>query len=208
MAKAKYYVVWKGRKTGIFTTWDECSAQVNGFNGAQYKSFETRSAAETAFRAVYNDYKGIKPPALSPQRIVKIPPPIVESVCVDASCIGNPGLMEYHGVHTATRQEIFHQGPYENGTNNIGEFLGLVHALSLCKKNNWEYPVYTDSEIAIIWLKNKKCKTKLPQNAKNSPIFELITRAEDWLKNNSYQTRILKWNTAAWGEIPADYGRK
>ena len=34
MAKTKFYVVWKGRKTGIFNTWEACSAQVSGYQGA------------------------------------------------------------------------------------------------------------------------------------------------------------------------------
>jgi ribonuclease HI len=208
MGKQKYYVVWKGRKTGIFTTWEECSAQVTGFNGAEYKSFENREAAGAAYRETYEDYKGKHIPNMSDQTLIEIGQPIAESYCVDASCIGNPGVMEYHGVHTTSGQELFHQGPFENGTNNIGEFLAIVHALALFKKRGWNYPVYTDSETAMLWVKIKKCKTKLLQDDKNGPIFELIARAVDWLKKNEYDTQILKWDTEAWGEIPADYGRK
>ena len=61
---------------------------------------------------------------------------------------------------------------------------------------------------AISWVKQKKCKTKLVQSSKNKEIFDLIKRATDWLKNNDYKTTIVKWETKAWGEIPADYGRK
>jgi ribonuclease HI len=208
MPKQKFYVVWKGRKTGIFSSWEECSAQVTGFTGAEYKSFEDQSTAEVAFRTSYEDYKGKHIPNMSAEALKVIGLPIAESYSVDASCIGNPGLMEYHGVHTTSHQEIFHQGPFENGTNNIGEFLALVHALSLFKKRSWTYPIYTDSETAMVWVKNKKCKTKLPQDEKNGAIFELIARAEDWLINNEPINQILKWDTEAWGEIPADYGRK
>jgi ribonuclease HI len=205
MPKPKFYVVWKGRKTGIFSSWEECSAQVTGFNGAEYKSFENLQAAETAFKAAYEEYKGKHTIDLSK---IQIDPPMAESYSVDASCIGNPGLMEYHGVHTSTREELFHQGPFENGTNNIGEFLAIVHALALFKKRGWQEPLYTDSETAMIWVKAKKCKTKLPQDEKNVPIFDLIRRAETWLQQNDFKTEILKWDTEAWGEIPADYGRK
>jgi ribonuclease HI len=208
MAKQKYYVVWKGRKTGIFSTWDECSAQVNGFTGAEYKSFESRSAAETAYHGIYADYKGTSIRSLTAPTFSASGEPEAESYCVDASCIGNPGLMEYHCVHTTTRQELFLQGPFENGTNNIGEFLAIVHALALFKKRGWKFPLYTDSETAMLWVKTKKCKTKLAQNQQNAPIFELIKRAVDWLNANDYETRVLKWDTKAWGEIPADYGRK
>jgi ribonuclease HI len=208
MPKQKYYVVWKGRKTGIFSSWAECSAQVTGFNGAEYKSFEDQSTAAEAYLAPYEDYKGRHIPNLSPQTLIEIGQPIAESYCVDASCIGNPGMLEYHGVHTSTRQELFHQGPYEKGTNNIGEFLAIVHALALFKKRNWICPLYTDSETAMLWVHIKKCKTKLIKDDKNFQLFELIQRAENWLKKNQYETIIMKWDTEAWGEIPADYGRK
>lgn len=208
MPKQKYYVVWKGRKPGVFTTWQECSAQVTGFNGAEYKSFENREAAEAAYKSEYEEYKGIRVPTLSPAMLEIIGKPIEDSYCVDASCIGYPGPMEYKCVHTTTQQEIFHQGPFENGSNNIGEFLAIVHALALFKKRDISLPIYTDSETAITWVKNKKCKTKLPQDDKNTQIFDLITRAEDWLNNNEYTNKLLKWDTNAWGEIPADYGRK
>ena len=209
MPKPKFYVVWKGRKTGIFTSWQECSAQVTGFFGAEYKSFEIRSDAETAFHATYEDNKGGKhTPTMKAQTFIDIGQPIAESYCVDASCIGNPGLMEYYCVDTTSKQEIFHLGPFDNGTNNIGEFLAVVHALALFKKREWTQPLYTDSETAIIWVKKRRCKTKLPRDEKNDPIFDLISRAEDWLKKNEYETQILKWETEAWGEIPADYGRK
>jgi len=208
MPKRKYYVVWKGRKTGVFTTWEECSAQVTGFNGAEYKSFENRGAAEEAFRAPYKDYKGKHIFSLSPQMLEIIGKPIAESYCVDASCIGNPGPLEYQCVHTTTQQQLFHQGPFENGSNNIGEFLAIVYALALFKKRGLNEPIYTDSDTALTWVKNKKCKTKLAQDEKNTPIFDLITRAEDWLNKNEYTNKVLKWDTNAWGEIPADYGRK
>lgn len=208
MPKQKYYVVWKGRKTGVFTTWQECSAQVNGFNGAECKSFENREAAEAAYQSEYEEYKGIRVPTLSPAMLEIIGKPIEDSYCVDASCICYPGPMEYKCVHTTTQQEIFHQGPFENGSINIGEFLAIVHALAIFKKLGISLPIYTDSETALTWVKNKKCKTNLPQDDKNALIFDLITRVENWLNHNEYTNKLLKWDTNAWGEIPADYGRK
>lgn len=134
--------------------------------------------------------------------------PILESICVDASCIVNPGPMEYRGVDTQTKEIIF-QRKYEEATNNIGEFLSIVHALALYKKDGKELKIiYSDSSTAISWVKRKKCKTKLEKNEKNSTLFDDIERAISWLENNPYDTKILKWNTSAWGEIPADYGRK
>jgi ribonuclease HI len=208
MPKPKFYVVWKGRRSGIFSSWEECSAQVAGFAGAEYKSFANRAAAEIAFLSTYESYKGKKISDLGADMLWKIGQPISESYCVDASCSGNPGWMEYRCVHTTSKEELFHEGPYENGTNNIGEFLAIVHALALFKKCGWTYPIYSDSETAILWVITKKCKTRLVQDDKNVPIFDMIAEAEEWLENNEVDNQVLKWKTEAWGEIPADYGRK
>ncbi|MBK6937540.1 MAG: ribonuclease H [Chitinophagaceae bacterium] len=134
--------------------------------------------------------------------------PILDSICVDASCIENPGKMEYRGVDTKTGKVIFER-MYEEATNNIGEFLAIVHALALYKRDGKELKIiYSDSLNAISWVKQKKCKTKLERNEKNAVVFEHIQRAIVWLNNTEYETKVLKWNTSAWGEIPADYGRK
>ena len=210
-SKKKYYVVWKGRKTGIFTAWDECAAQVNGFVGAEYKAFPSREEAESAWRGNYTDYKGKTAPALLPKhRQLKLiaNQPILDSYCVDAASSGNPGPMEFRGVETATRKEIFHQGPFPEGTNNVGEFLAIVHALVLFKDKGITQPIYSDSANALLWLKIKKCRTRLKPSYRNEQLFELIRQAEAWLKTNTYTNKLLKWDTEAWGEIPADFGRK
>ena len=134
--------------------------------------------------------------------------PILDSICVDASTIGNPGVTEYRGVDTKSGQVLFFY-KYEEATNNIGEFLAIVHALALYKKKGKELNIiYSDSANAISWIQQKKCKTKYEKTEKNTILFDDIQRAVAWLENNSYNTKILKWNTGAWGEIPADYGRK
>ena len=116
--------------------------------------------------------------------------------------------MEYRGVYPPTMQEIFRIGPLKKGTNNIGEFLALVHGLALLKQKGSDLPIYSDSRNAIGWVKKKKCKTLLEREPVNEPIFDLIERAEKWLNTNTYTTPILKWETSEWGEIPADFGRK
>ena len=204
----KFYVVWKGHRTGIFSNWDECSAQVTGYPNAEYKAFESLAAAQTAFRGGYADYTGKFVSALSQQRLIEIGQPISASYSVDAACTGNPGPMEYRCVYIETEEEIFRQGPFEYGTNNIGEFLAIVHALALFGKKNITLPIYSDSENAIAWIQGKKCKTNLPRNEKSAKVFALIDRAEEWLASNKFTNKILKWETEAWGEIPADFGRK
>jgi len=205
----KFYVVWKGRNPGIYTTWAECAAQVNGFTGAEYMGFETLAEAQVAFQGRYADYKGARRDAAAPRPASAANPTWVrDSYCVDAACSGNPGVLEYRGMHTTTHKVSFRQGPFQQGTNNIGEFLAIVQALAWLKEHGLPQPVYTDSKIGRLWVKNKKCKTRLAPNARNAQLFELIARAEDWLNANTCTTKILLWDTSEWGEIPADFGRK
>ena len=208
MAKQKFYVVWKGRKTGVFTSWQACSEQVQGYPEAEYKAFPNREAAEEAYQNPYEDYKGKRVPTLSKAMLEVIGDPIADSYCVDAACSGNPGLMEYQCVHTTTRKRIFHQGPFEQGNNNTGEFLALVHALAFFADKGIDTPIYSDSKVAMTWVKHKHCKTNLAKNAENTQIFDLIARAENWLTAHEVKNKLLKWDTKAWGEIPADFGRK
>jgi ribonuclease HI len=207
--KQKYYTVWEGAKIGVFESWDDCKKQVHGYPTAKYKSFETRAEAEAALRKPY--YAVIKTAATTTgatQKMALMGKPNKESLAVDAACSGNPGDMEYRGVYVATREEIFHIGPLPEGTNNIGEFLAIVHGLAILKKQASNVPIYTDSRTAMAWIKHKHCKTTLERTSRNAPIFDLISRAEAWLATNTYDTPIVKWETEAWGEIPADFGRK
>ena len=209
--KKKYYTVWKGHKTGVFETWNDCKAQIKDFQGAQYKSFATFDAAKKALKGKYKDYIGKNKPfksELSEFELKKIGTPNYNSIAVDAASSGNPGIMEYRGVDTKTKKQLFIQGPFQNGTNNIGEFLALVHGLAFLKKLKSDRILYTDSKTAMGWVYKKTCNSKLPRNKKNESLYKLVDRAIFWLKNNDYSTTIVKWETKAWGEIPADFGRK
>jgi ribonuclease HI len=201
----KFYVVWKGRRTGVFTTWATCEAQVKGFTGARYKAYPTRAEAERAFH-------GTPPPPGKPasaSRWLFTPDgPIADSYCVDAACSGSPGPLEYRGVVTKTGEEFFREGPFKNGTNNIGEFLAIVQALQWLQHRQITAPLYSDSATAIGWVRKKVCKTQLAPDRTNAPLFKLIHEAEAWLKRNTITTRLLKWDTRSWGEIPADFNRK
>lgn len=208
MKKEKFYVVWAGVTPGIYTSWTECQLQVKGYEGAKYKSFDTREEAERALHS--SPYAYMKAKAAEKRKPSEhlLPASVEEnSLAVDAACSGNPGAMEYRGVHVGSRQEVFRFGPVY-GTNNIGEFLAIVHGLALLKQKGFNMPIYSDSVNAMSWVKQKKCKTKLPREAKTEELFLLIERAEKWLRENTYTTRILKWDTKQWGEIPADFGRK
>lgn len=206
--KQKYYVVWEGNTPGIYMSWEDCQLQIKGHPTAKYKSFDSLAEAEFAQKRNYYEFvkKSVKTVSNSNESKENI---LKDSISVDAACSGNPGTMEYQCVETHTGKLIFHQGPFNQGTNNIGEFLALVHALAMLQKlKNDHTAIYTDSVTAISWVRNKKVKTNLEMSAKNKILFDLIDRAESWLKTNSYKNKIIKWNTESWGEIPADFGRK
>ena len=213
MAKAKFYVVWVGANPGIYESWEECSAQVKGWTGAVYKSFDTLDAARTAFAGKPDDFIERKTTAGSTSKKKpeprQLPPEVLRNaLAVDAACSGNPGMMEYRGVFLGQMQEVFHFGPTW-GTNNIGEFLAIVHGLALLKqKGLHDWTIYSDSRNAILWVKGGKCKTKLPLSAETEALFRVIERAELWLLQNRFPNPIIKWDTKRWGEIPADFGRK
>lgn len=220
-AKKKYYVVWHGVEPGIYDSWPKCQEQIKGFEGALYKSFDSEEEAEEAYHS--SPYLYIKPrnseaaekkdklqnpPSNRTDTVLPLPLEVkAEALAVDAACSGNPGPMEYRGVYLKTGQEVFHYGPV-HGTNNIGEFLAIVHGLALLKQKGAAMTIYSDSRNAMLWVKNKKCKTKLERTAKTEQLFQLIERAELWLKENTHNIPLLKWETEKWGEIPADFGRK
>jgi len=194
----KYYVVWQGKQRGIYTSWEECRHQVHGYAGAKYKSFPSREEAEKAFKF------GSDPK----QEQTKSENYIVDSLSVDAACSGNPGVMEYQGVYTKTGEQLFHYGPVPKGTNNIGEFLAIVHALAYLKQKDSSLPIYSDSATAIAWVRNRRANTNLIEDEETKDLWDVIRRAEKWLRENDYNNEILKWETHLWGESKADFGRK
>lgn len=205
--KQKYYVIWAGHKTGIFDTWAETEQNIKGFQNAQFKSFETK---EQAFHASKKNYWASINTKSEPSKFKKIISESIlnPSISVDAACAGNPGVLEYQGVNTATKEVLFSRGPFSKGTVNIGEFLAIVHGLAYLKKINSTCPIYSDSRTAISWVKKKAIKTNLERTSTTEELFKMVDSALDWLHNNPYTTKILKWETEDWGENPADYGRK
>jgi ribonuclease HI len=200
--KAKWYVVWRGLKPGVYTSWADVQAQIEGFKGAAYKSFLSEKDAMEAFRA--------GPAFLNPasrSNAGKAQKPSGPFVVVDASSLGVPGPTEYQGFLMPDKQNLFsnHIGL---ATNNIGEFLGIVHALALLKNQNSPLPIYSDSMTALSWVRNRKVKSELKRDAKTENAWRLVDRALIWLAENPKHNPVYKWETEAWGENPADYGRK
>ena len=235
--KPKYYVVWEGHTPGIYTEWETAEAQVKGYPEAVFKAFSSREEAEIAFEEGPLEYVGQRTTDNGQQTTVNsqrttvngqqspdrlellrkqaamkacqaLPTAVdAQAIAVDAACSGNPGQMEYRGVYLKTGEEIFHYGPVF-GTNNIGEFLAIVHGLALLAQRGYTIPIYSDSVNAMLWVKRKQCRTTLPLNEKTQALHEHIRRAETWLRTHSYSNDLRKWETEKWGEIPADFGRK
>lgn len=206
-SKKKYYVVWRGLTSGIFNTWEECKKQVTGYEGAQYMSFSDQEEAERAFSKSYWEIAQLKGKK-NLHELTTRDKPILNSISVDAACSGNPGTLEFRGVFTDTETELFKRGPYEMGTVNIGEFLAIILALAWLKKHKLNYPIYSDSKTAMAWVRKRNVNTKLQRTAKNKELFIALDNAVSWLNKNPVKSKILKWETKIWGEIPADYGRK
>lgn len=215
--KAKFYVVWQGRESGIYDSWSSCEAQVKGVS-AKYKGFSSRAEAEKALAEGYEKHLSTPSRSLTSSLQTSIASLTPEEMCqhgvhlpalaVDAACSGNPGLMEFRGVIADTGTQVFHRGPYVDGTNNIGEFLAIVLGLAYLKQQHLPWALYSDSKTAISWVQQKQCKTKIDWNAKNQDLLIAVRAAEKWLHENTWTTPIYKWDTEHWGEIPADFGRK
>jgi ribonuclease HI len=208
MSNKKYYVVWKGFSRGVFDNWEDCKEQVDGFPSPEYKSFPSLELAQAAFEQKSNLFIG-KP--THPIHLIMdglYGKPKIPSICVDGSYSGATKIAEYQGVDTETGARLFRVGPFIDGTNNTMEFLAIVHALGLCKQKGLTIPIYSDSVNAMKWIKSKKARTNLVRTSNNTNLFDMINRAEKWLKDNYYSNKILKWETQAWGENPADFGRK
>lgn len=215
----KYYVVFRGHNPGVYDNWDEVKEQTNGFPGALFKGFSSSQEASEAYR----NYTGSEdkeelfrllnvPKTSSPaanESFWKDNPEIDgEAWAVDASCLGNPGRMEYRGVNLKTGEVIFQIGPFEDATNNIGEYLALVHAMALMAKQGEYHNIYSDSRTAMSWWRNRRIKTSLHETPKNKKVFELLARASVWVNTHTFPAKVMKWQTERWGEIPADFGRK
>lgn len=211
--KRKFYVVWQGLAPGIYDSWEECKAQTEGVPGARFKSFATAEDAIEAFRGDPSQYMGLyRAIAARKAQITdysSFPEIRTDGWAVDGACSRNPGPMEYRCVEVGSGREIFHFGPIDGGTNNIAEYLALIHAAALLARDgDPTRPIYTDSRTALAWLRAGHSRTKLERTPANAPLLDLLQRADIWLASHTIANPILKWETEAWGEIPADFGRK
>lgn len=218
----KYYVVWEGREPGVYDSWEECQEQIDHFPGAKYKSFKTLDEAIKAFRGKDSDQLAVMRSILAHTPLgtfdgrTTYQPPTnpnirLDAIAVDGACSANPGPMEYRAVRINTGEEVFHIGDKTPlfGTNNIAEYLALIHVCALLKNlGDTTTPIYTDSRTGLSWLRRGHSRSTLPDEPRTHATIELLRRADAWLASNKIVNPVLKWNTEEWGEIPADFGRK
>lgn len=216
----KFYTVFKGRNPGVYDDWGDAQEQIEGYSNPVYKSFNTAAEASDAYRrfTAKEDSADLgrflanassrKLPKAGQPDYMTLPEVDLDAWAVDASCLGNPGKMEYQGVELMTGRTLFRIGPFEDATNNIGEFLAIVHAMALMAKQGKYHNIYSDSVSGMAWVRTHKVKTQLKPTARNAKVFELMARAVAWLNTHQFPAKVLKWQTERWGEIPADFGRK
>lgn len=219
-SNTKYYVVWAGHQPGVYDNWEDCKEQIMNFKGARFKSFSTSQEAARAYREGFavterddianliSGARNFREKAMDRRSYMDNPEIDLNAWAVDAACAGNPGPVEYRGVELMSGRELFRVGPLPGGTNNLGEFLAIVHALALMDKMGETHPIYSDSVSGMAWVRNKTIKTAIRENPENRKLFEILHRAMNWLNSHSYRSKIMKWDTPRWGEIPADFGRK
>lgn len=172
---AKFYVVWHGRKTGIYNTWDECKTQVDGISGARFKSFDCKQVAEAEFAkgkssrqlksnsdmeaVVTKDDKSqniVKFRKAATQKTVDIDlSKAVVSVFSDGGCLKNPGGDTGSGIaiyRNGVLDELWYGKYLPEGTNNIAELNALYQALVVAKESltaNLSSQVFTDSKYSL-----------------------------------------------------------
>lgn len=218
-AGKKYYVVFAGRNPGVYDDWSDAREQIEGFDGARYKGYGSAAEAAQAYRKASGKNDGDLGRFLAGASRRALPKPgqpdyftnpevDLDAWAVDASCLGNPGRMEYQGVELMTGRTLFRIGPFDDATNNIGEFLAIVHAMALMAKEGKYHNIYSDSVSGMAWARTRKVKTQLKPTPRNAKVFELMARAVTWLNTHQFPSKVMKWQTEKWGEIPADFGRK
>ena len=197
------YVVWRGRKPGIYTSWEACKAQVEGYPNALFKAYPTLAMARRAF--------ALGPEALRmPLWALAEPGPQLPALVVDAAApLAAGGPVEMQGVWLRPGPEevrAFHDR-LEEGTTNAGEFLALVGGLALLHRQRQTMPVYTDSAVALAWFRKggppEKVRRRWPEEARRR-----VERAMAWLAQHPGPWDVRLWDTRNWGENPADFGRK
>ncbi|GIU10256.1 MULTISPECIES: ribonuclease H family protein [unclassified Shewanella] len=202
MAK-KYYVVWAGRETGIFTSWDYTKKQVDKFPQAKYKSFPTEAEAKAAFAKAPSYSSATKKATSGPAKAKTAAKASLDinlnrcdvSIFTDGGCEPNPGKAG-SGVavyRNAVLSELYYGLYNANGTNNSAELNALHQALLIAEnalKQGLTVQVLSDSQYSINCITNwaygwktKGWKRKVAGDIKNLDIIQQSHALYDSLKD-------------------------
>ena len=134
----KFYVVWSGRQTGVFTDWATVQRAVTGYAGARFKSFPTRAEAEQAFSRIPPKTTGRQASAkpAGERRAAHTAHLFDVSIYCDGACEPNPGhagsgIVVYRAGKLA---ELWYGLYHPMGTNNTAELSALYHALRMAER--------------------------------------------------------------------------
>lgn len=159
----KYYVVWKGRETGVFHDWSTCKKHIDHFPGARYKLFKTKAEADAAFKGSAGGSTGPtssqagvkKKPGVKTYTAVEIKGlEIATKIYTDGGCEPNPGQAG-SGIAVYRDEQISElwYGLYNpNGTNNTAELNALFQAMIMAKdelKKDRSVAIFCDSKYSI-----------------------------------------------------------
>ena len=141
-SKKKYYAVKAGHKPGIYETWDECKKNVDGYPGAQYKSFKTLKEAEdflvTGYVYKERDTRTLEEVLEARAQEEKEDGSASEAVAyVDGSFNSETeeysyGMVIYHGGNVFEDSMCFNNPDMVSLRNIAGEIEGSMHAISYC----------------------------------------------------------------------------
>lgn len=152
---------------------------------------------------------------------------------VDASKTGAPpilgqtcGQSHWRGVvedpiGSKTHREVFRSKICPKGHNNAAEYIAIIEGIQWIQSQDpsWRitppgtHTLYSDSMIAISWVKKGKTNCKI-RNQFDLDFKAAFEAAESWLTKQSTQDRsifipwIQQWDTKTQGQIPADFGNK
>ena len=227
MAKKNFYAVKQGRVTGIFTTWDDCKAQVGGFPGAVFKGFPTEEEAKAWLSGTplfRDDTESLQPPAPTKQKLRKKAAPSGENgptadyiVYTDGSCLKNPaGPGGFAAVIVSTRDGEVREisGGEPSTTNNRRELRAGIEALAALPPRS-VVEIYTDSQymknaFTKYWLRNWKRNgwiTATGEPVKNQDLWRALDEAFSlhkvnfhWVKGHAGNRWNERCDTLARGE--------
>ena len=186
------YAVWQGRRTGIFTKWEEARAQIDGYPSPGFAAFLSRAEAERE---------------LEERRRLLAPagPPPEAGIAVDAACAGAVGPLEYRGIDLRTGETVFAEGPVDAGTNNLGEFLAIVRALEMLDRQEVSGPIWSESDVAIAWVGEGRHRSSVKPTDRNRELRRRLCRAELFLVDAPAPADVRRWRSDAWGAIPVEF---